>query len=238
MGPETWSELLSRGRRYGLAITLANQFPSQVPLDVRDEILGNVATVVSFDLGSKDAEVLRKQLLYRPLEGEPVRPVPLEALVNQPVGRAVAKLGTGALAFQLHVDPPVKVPPIEVGRLVQQGSWKRFGTTPLKSSTPPEPASPVVAIAPTPAIRFDLAEVELRYLKAVVANPGQASAEYARLVGLNGTRAAAVRKKLVEKGLVREHRLARKAAGKPALILEPLQPARQAVQAAAKEPSA
>lgn len=239
MAPETWSELLSRGRQYGLAIALANQFPSQLPVDVRDEVLSNVASVIAFSLGSKDSEAIRKELLYHPVEGEPIRPVPIEALVNQRVGRAVAKLGTGGLAFQLDVDPPVKVPPIEVGRRVQQGSWKRFGTPHPQSPIAlarPDQVSTLAAVTQSPAIQLDLSDVELRYLKAVVQNPGQASAEYAKLVGLNGTRGAAVRKKLIEKGLVREHRLARKAAGKPALILEPLEPARQAVTAAAKEP--
>lgn len=129
----TWRELLSRGRRYGLALTLAHQFPSQIPLAVRDEILGNVATIVAFGLGAKDAEVIRKELLHDAGNGEGPRPVPLESLVNQPVGHAVTKLGSGALAVGLKAPAPIMVPPVEVGAKVRDLSWKLYGTASSES---------------------------------------------------------------------------------------------------------
>ena len=62
----TWRELLSRGRRYGLALTLAHQFPSQLPEGLRDEIFGNIASLVAFGLSAKDAQAIRKEFLVLP----------------------------------------------------------------------------------------------------------------------------------------------------------------------------
>lgn len=224
---DDWRAVLSRGRRYGLALTLAHQFPSQVPTAVRDEILSNVSSIVAFSVGSKDGEVLKKELLYRAAENGSIRPVPLEALVNQPVGHAVAKLGTGALAFPLRVDPPVEVPPREVGDRVREISWKKFGGPAMPAADKAEPAQ---GDAAPRSAATDLSELELKFLRVVVEQPGKASGEYAKLTGLNGTRAARVRKKLVAAGYLREHRLARKPQGKPALVLEPLEPAKQACE--------
>jgi hypothetical protein len=91
----TWRELLSRGRRYGLALTLAHQYPSQLPQGLQDEIFGNVASIVAFNLSAKDAMAVRKEFLEEPLTPtpEPARPIGLEALVALQTGRAMARLG-------------------------------------------------------------------------------------------------------------------------------------------------
>ncbi len=48
---EILKEMLSEGRKYGLCLTLANQYPSQLRESVWESIEGNVGTVVSFKLG-------------------------------------------------------------------------------------------------------------------------------------------------------------------------------------------
>ncbi len=233
----SWRELLSRGRRYGLAMTLANQFPSQLPTAVRDEILGNVASVIAFSLGSKDAEVMKKELLYSPGDGEPIRPVPVAALVHQSVGNAVAKFGSAALAFRLEVAPPVKTPSIEVGDKVREISWATFGAKFIDPVIDPAngASSVMTDVAPEPRAPSRLSETEIRFLTAVAENPGRPSGEYGKLLGLNGSRGARVRARLVEQGFVREHLLARAARGKPAKILQPL-PDAQRLLTAAEEP--
>ena len=123
----TWRELLSRGRRYGLALTLAHQHPSQLPHGLQDEILGNVASIVAFGLSAKDAEVVRKELLELPALGEPARPVAREAVISLRVGEAVARLGGGSFAVPLRGSSPMEKPLQARGEAIAARSWEHFG---------------------------------------------------------------------------------------------------------------
>src|SRR5438445_1956348 len=52
------ANMLSELRKYRVNMILAHQYLSQVDLQVRDAILGNVGTIISFRLGLSDAEIL------------------------------------------------------------------------------------------------------------------------------------------------------------------------------------
>ena len=134
----TWRELLSRGRRYGLALTLAHQHPSQLPRGLQDEILGNVASIVAFSLSAKDAEVVRKELLELPASTEPARPVAREAVVRLRVGEALARLGGGSFTVPLKGLEPFEKPPQVRGERTAARSWQRFGI-PLATRAAPAP---------------------------------------------------------------------------------------------------
>jgi hypothetical protein len=53
--------MLSELRKYRLNLILAHQFLGQLDEQVRDAILGNVGTIISFRLGLADAEILEKE---------------------------------------------------------------------------------------------------------------------------------------------------------------------------------
>jgi hypothetical protein len=74
-----------------------------------------------------------------------------------------------------------------------------------------------------------LSDVELRFLRAVVAQPGKASSFYAKQAAINGRRAAAIRARLVSAGYLREHSVATGPRGRAAIVLEPLPAAHTAV---------
>ena len=103
-GLSTWRQLLSRGRKYGLCLTLANQFPSQLPTELLNDILGNVSSLVALSLRSKDAAVINKELRAQadnPQE-EPDEAVAVETFLQLPKGRAIAKFDRSpAFAFQV-----------------------------------------------------------------------------------------------------------------------------------------
>ena len=122
---ETWRELLSRGRRYGLALTLAHQHPSQLSAGLQDEILGNVASVATFGLSAKDAQIMRREFLEAHEDG--ARPVAAESLISLRPGRAVARLGSGAYAIPLATKPPLEAPPPWRGETAKERSWQRYG---------------------------------------------------------------------------------------------------------------
>ncbi len=58
---ESFAQILSEARKYKLALTVANQYVTQMVDEVRDAILGNVGTMVTFRIGPTDAEVFEKE---------------------------------------------------------------------------------------------------------------------------------------------------------------------------------
>ncbi len=55
---ETFSEILSEARKYGLGLTVAHQFLSQIPEYLRQALFGNVGTLVSFRISAEDAKYM------------------------------------------------------------------------------------------------------------------------------------------------------------------------------------
>lgn len=58
---ESFADILSEARKYKLALTIAHQYIEQMSDEVRAAVFGNVGTMVSFRVGSYDAEVLEKE---------------------------------------------------------------------------------------------------------------------------------------------------------------------------------
>src|SRR5438093_2926169 len=58
------ANMLSELRKYRVGMILAHQYLSQLDLQVRDAILGNVGTMIAFRLGLTDAEILESE--FRP----------------------------------------------------------------------------------------------------------------------------------------------------------------------------
>lgn len=57
---DSFATILSEARKYGLNLTVANQYVSQMTPSVRDAVFGNVGTLISFRLSADDAPVLHK----------------------------------------------------------------------------------------------------------------------------------------------------------------------------------
>ncbi len=58
---ESFAQILSEARKYKLCLTVANQYVTQMVDEVRDAILGNVGSMVTFRIGPSDAEVFEKE---------------------------------------------------------------------------------------------------------------------------------------------------------------------------------
>jgi uncharacterized protein DUF87 len=137
----TWRELLSRGRKYGVCLTLAHQYPAQLPTGLQDEILGNANSIVSFALGGKDAQVMRREFLQKNIDGheERLESVPAAALIELATGEAYAKFA-GGRAIRIVTPPPMKIENVYRAEEVIAGSWNRHGTAPTPE--PPRRGSP------------------------------------------------------------------------------------------------
>lgn len=55
------TNMLSELRKYRTSLLLSQQFMSQLDPEVRDAILGNVGTIISFRVGTADAEILARE---------------------------------------------------------------------------------------------------------------------------------------------------------------------------------
>jgi len=58
---DTFNEILSEARKYGLSLSVAHQFVRQIPNNISDSLFGNVGTMVSFRLSSEDAKFIKNQ---------------------------------------------------------------------------------------------------------------------------------------------------------------------------------
>ena len=55
---DSFASILSEARKYRLSLTLAHQFIDQLPLSLRQAVLGNAGSIISFRVGATDAAVL------------------------------------------------------------------------------------------------------------------------------------------------------------------------------------
>lgn len=58
---DSFATILSEARKYGLNLTVANQYISQMSETVRDAVFGNVGTMISFRVSADDSPILVKQ---------------------------------------------------------------------------------------------------------------------------------------------------------------------------------
>ena len=58
---DSFAVILSEARKYGLNLTIANQYISQMTENVRDAVFGNVGSLISFRVSADDAPMLAKQ---------------------------------------------------------------------------------------------------------------------------------------------------------------------------------
>jgi hypothetical protein len=105
------------------------------------------------------------------------------------------------------------------GRVIKSGQTSASHIQSADSPSPPATREPTVA----GDARLDNAE--LRYLRAVVANPGHPSSEYPSLLKIGTHRAQAIRQRLVQLGYLRERAMTTATRGRSAIVLEPLESA-------------
>lgn len=77
------ASMLSEGRKYGLALTLAHQFTHQLDHAMQEAVFGNIGTLLAFQVGLKDATYLSREM-YPVFEADD--------LVNLPSYHVAAKI--------------------------------------------------------------------------------------------------------------------------------------------------
>jgi CxxC-x17-CxxC domain-containing protein len=120
---ESFATILSEARKYRLNLTLAHQYIEQLDEQVQSAVFGNVGTLVMFQMGARDAEVLEKE----------VRPtIDSYDLVNLPKYHVYLRLMIDGIATEPF--SAVTLPPISLEQTkknagkVRSISRERYGT--------------------------------------------------------------------------------------------------------------
>jgi DNA helicase HerA-like ATPase len=106
--------LIAESRKYEVGLTLAHQYLSQFPAMRRDAI-ASVGTTVIFNVDTKDAAYLKKDLQDK---------VEVNDLITLGRGEAVARIGTDIV--RLETLPPIPVPETNYRDRIIAESRKRY----------------------------------------------------------------------------------------------------------------
>jgi energy-coupling factor transporter ATP-binding protein EcfA2 len=101
---ESFAEILSESRKYKLCLTVANQYIDQMTEEVRNAVIGNVGTFISFRVGSTDAELMEKEFSPNFVADD---------MVNLGIYQMYLKLmidGIGSKPFSANSLPPIPKP--------------------------------------------------------------------------------------------------------------------------------
>jgi hypothetical protein len=118
---ESFADILSEARKYGLSLVVANQFTTQLTEEIRDAVFGNVGSIVSFRVGTNDAEVLSKYF-------SPV--FETDDLQRLPNHNTVARMLIGGVpthSFSMATLPPLGSPNPELAQALKQLSAAKYG---------------------------------------------------------------------------------------------------------------
>jgi hypothetical protein len=118
---DSFADILSQARKYHLNLIVANQFTTQLSDEVRDAVFGNVGTVVSFRVGTSDAEFLEKQ--FRPA-------FDIDDLQFLPNANTVVRMMIGGVPvqpFSMATLPPLGTPNQQLMDALKQLSYAKYG---------------------------------------------------------------------------------------------------------------
>ena len=119
---ESFATILSEARKYRLRLIVANQYLAQLDDSTLHALFGNLGTLVAFQAGVKDAELLSEQL------GQELLP---QDLLTLPRYHAYARLlidGMPSRPFSLRTLPPDAVMDSGRAAIIRRVSRHRYGS--------------------------------------------------------------------------------------------------------------
>jgi energy-coupling factor transporter ATP-binding protein EcfA2 len=120
---ESFAEILSESRKYKLSLTVANQYIDQMTEEVRNAVIGNVGTFISFRVGSTDAIIMERE--FAPSFTQ-------EDMVNLGFAQIYLKLmidGMSSRPFSATTLPPISKPEKSYIADILGYSRKHYGKT-------------------------------------------------------------------------------------------------------------
>lgn len=130
----SYEKILSRARKYRLALVLAHQQTSQIPPALLKEILGNVSTMVSFAISRDDARRLSGEFISK-MGGE-VEALDAGDLLGLRVGETYCRIGT--TSFPMYTERISERPDSERREEVIELSRMHYGRPAARDAGPGE----------------------------------------------------------------------------------------------------
>jgi len=127
----SYEKILSRARKYKLGLVLAHQQTGQIPLELLKEILGNVSTVICFNVSASDTSRLAKEFITT-INGEVIH-IPQEEILKLKTGQAYCKIGNQSFFMETYLMPETS-DQIKVERILET-SRRNYGS-PYQISLP------------------------------------------------------------------------------------------------------
>lgn len=118
---DTFAEILSEARKYGLNLTIAHQYIGQLTPNIQKTVFGNVGSIISFRVGAADAKVLAEE--YNPVFTE-------RDIINLGVREFYAKLSVGGEIREAFSGKTLGIsyPPHNHSHAIRNFSQKTYGT--------------------------------------------------------------------------------------------------------------
>lgn len=118
---DSFADILSEARKYGLNLIVANQFTTQLSDEIRDAVFGNVGTIICLRVGVSDAEFLAKQFAPS-FDSDDLQRIPngnaaVRTLIN----------GVPTQPFSMAGLPPVDIKNRELGDALKQLTAAKYG---------------------------------------------------------------------------------------------------------------
>lgn len=119
---DLFATMLSEGRKYGVAVVVANQYLTQLDHAIREAIFGNIGSMISFRLGTQDAAAMAPEMYpsFAP-----------DDLLNLPKYTACVKLlvdGIASRPFTMRTLPDLRLPDAERAAAIRQTSRCTYGS--------------------------------------------------------------------------------------------------------------
>jgi hypothetical protein len=123
LATDNFTILLSEARKFGVGLTLANQFISQIKDErIIQSVFGNVGSLVSFRLGREDAPLIEPQFL--PYFDR----VDLSNLPNWQIAARLNVRGKSLPPFTIHTSLPEEQTSRENTQRIRETSRQKYGT--------------------------------------------------------------------------------------------------------------
>jgi Type IV secretion-system coupling protein DNA-binding domain len=119
----SYANMLSRARKYKLGLILAHQQTGQLSQDLLRDILGNVSTLITFNVSHEDAVKLSKE--YVQGNGQAMEYMPPGELLSLKTGEAWGKIGKSCFFLSTALAP--QQPDLSRAKEVIQRSRKNYG---------------------------------------------------------------------------------------------------------------
>ena len=110
------SSILSEARKYKLSLTVVHQFIAQLDQGIKDAVFGNVGSIVSFRVGTEDAQFLEQQ--FAPV-------FTAKDIMNVPNYNAFLRIlvnGVPTKPFSMATMPPIKSDPARVEAMINESA--------------------------------------------------------------------------------------------------------------------